>query len=87
MLDLMVDSGAARFAAMAREYPVRTCLFTAGPLLFAIVQLFNSVAHGVSLLHTGAFALVVLAFAVQVNRYHLASFRRAALSRRWPDAE
>lgn len=85
----MVDGGAAvaEFAAMAREFPVRTALFTLGPLAFALVQLFNGVAYDVSLLLAGAFALVLLAFAVQVNRYHLATYRRSAVSGRWPDGD
>lgn len=83
----MVDGADAGFAAMAREYPVRTALFTAGPLAFALVQFYNGVAHDVSLLGAGAVAVALLAFAVQVNRYHLAAFRRSTASRRWADRE
>lgn len=83
----MVDSGEAGFLEMATAHPVRTSLFTLGPLLFALVQLYNGVAYDVSLLGAGAFALVLLAFAVQVNRCHLATFRRTAASSRLLDRE
>lgn len=83
----MATGDEAGFAKMATVHPVRTSLFTLGPLLFALVQLYNGVAYDVSLLGASAFGLVLLGFAVQVNRYHLASFRRTSVSGRQPARE
>lgn len=73
--------GTTTFAEMAREFPVRTSVFTLVPLAFALSQLANSYVNGESLLYTGAFAVAVVAYAALVNRYHLAAFQRSRLSR------
>lgn len=76
----MTVRGKGTFAEMAREFPVRTGVFTLLPLLFALLQLVNSHVHGGSLLYTGGFGAAVVAYAVTVNRYHLAAFQRTDLS-------
>jgi len=63
------------FFRMARAYPVRTFLFTFGPVAFALVQLANSYLNDASLVVTLGFAVVVVAFAVLATQYHLAQFR------------
>lgn len=64
---------------LAREFPVRTGLFTVGPLLIALAQIAIAFVHDVSLLATGSFAAVMVAYAVLVTRYHLAAYRRTSL--------
>ena len=77
----MTAAGTTTFVEMAREFPVRTGVFTLVPLAFALTQLANSYVYGESLLYTGAFAVAVVAYAILVNRYHLAAFERSRLSR------
>ena len=79
----MASTGEMTYARMASEFPVRTALFTIGPVAFALAQLAISVTNRASVGLTGAFVVLLLAFAVQINRYHLAAFRRRSLSRRW----
>lgn len=64
---------------LARAFPVRTGLFTVGPIVIALVQLANGFVHDVSLLATGSFAAVMVAYSVLVTRYHLATYRRSTL--------
>lgn len=68
------------YARMATAYPVRTAIFTVGPVVFALVQLVNGYFHGVSLPYVGVFVALLLAFSVHVNRYHLAVFRRRVVA-------
>jgi hypothetical protein len=77
----MTVSGLTTFVEMAREFPVRTGVFTLVPLLFTLLQIMNYV-HGGSLLLTGGFSLAVIAYTVIINQYHLAAFQRAKLSPR-----
>lgn len=71
---------AVTLSQMARKFPVRTGLFTVGPVVFALLQLANSYVHDVSLLFAGVLAVVMLGFSVLVTRYHLAVFRRTTVS-------
>lgn len=68
------------FGKMARTFPMRTGLFTFGPVLFALVQLVNAYLHGASLLYAALFAALMVAFSVLVTRYHLVSFRLRRLT-------
>lgn len=68
------------FARMCRAFPVRTSLFTLGPLLVGAAQLLNALVHGSALLPVAAVALVMCAFSVLITNYHLASFRRRRLT-------
>lgn len=75
------------FTRMAAAYPVRTAIFTVGPLLFALVQLANGVFHDVPLWYVVAFVVLLLGFSVQLNRLHLATFRKAVLAGSWETLE
>ena len=68
---------------MVRYAPVRTAIFSVGPPLWGLLQLVNAYVHHGSLLYVAAFAAAMTAVSVLITRYHLASFRRTALSRRW----
>lgn len=63
------------FASMCRTFPMRTALFTAGPLLFGVAQLLNAYVHGTGLLGPAAVTGLLLVFSLLVTQYHLASFR------------
>lgn len=76
----MVVHGKVSFLEMAREFPVRTGVFTLLPVLFALAQIANSLVHGGSVLYTVWFSVALVGYSVTVNRYHLAAFRRAKLS-------
>ena len=65
---------------MARTHPVRTALFTAGPILFGLVQLVDSYLNDGSLLYAATVCGVMAAFAAMATRYHLVSFRIARLN-------
>lgn len=73
------------FIRMAREFPVRTGIFTFGLPLFALFQLINGVVYEGWLLGIGAFAVLMVACSVQLTRYHLAAYRRQQLVQRWVD--
>ncbi|WP_435345633.1 hypothetical protein [Haloarchaeobius sp. HRN-SO-5] len=75
------------FVRMAREFPVRTGLFTFGLPLFGVFQLVNVFLHGGSLPVIAAFALVLVAYSVALTRYHVAAYRRDYVTRRWPKTE
>jgi hypothetical protein len=77
----MLERDGQTFSRMAREFPVRTGLFTFGPLVLALILLANSHIHDGSLLYTIAFAVLLVAYSVQITRYHLATFQRTTLSR------
>ncbi len=62
-------------AEMFRSLPVRSSLFSVGPFVLAIAQLANSAFNGLSVTYSGAFAVVMLGFAVLITRYHLVEFR------------
>ncbi|WP_313695556.1 hypothetical protein [Halorarum halobium] len=69
------------FYRMAREFPVRTCIFTFGLPLFALFQLINGVINDGSLLVIACFSAVVVAYSVLVTQYHVASYRRQRVTR------
>lgn len=75
------------FLRMAREFPIRTSVFTFVPLLFALLQFANTYVNGGSLLATGGFSAAVVGYAVLINRYHLAAFHRMTLSSIWNERE
>jgi hypothetical protein len=68
---------------MAREFPVRTGIFTVGLPLFALLQLINGIVYGGSVLLIGLFAALIVAYSVQLTNYHVASYRRQKLSQQW----
>lgn len=68
--------GRHTFARMARAEPLRTGVFTFGPLLLALAQGINVHVHGGPVAVAVVFAAVMLTYSVQVTRYHLAAFRQ-----------
>lgn len=76
------DDGAT-FVRMARDFPIRTAIFTFGLPVFALLQLVNGFVHDGSLLYIGLFSVLAVGCAVVLTRYHVAAYRRKQLSRRW----
>jgi hypothetical protein len=66
---------------MARTYPVRTGLFTVGPVIFGLLQFFNSYLNDGSLLFALAFCVAMGIFSAMVTRYHLVTFRLSELTK------
>lgn len=75
------------FTAMAREFPIRTGIYAFGLPLFAALQLLNAALFDGSLPIIAAFAALTVAASVQLSRYHVAIYRRRAISDHWIDAE
>lgn len=71
------------FIRMAREFPLRTSIFTFSLPLFALLQLLNGVLHGGSLVFIGGFLILAIGCSVLLARYQLAVYRRRRLSRPW----
>ena len=72
---------------MVRTHPVRTGLFTVGPVFFGLLQFFNSYLNDGSLLFAVVFCGVMAAFSAMVTRYHLVSFRITQLSKNFDHPE
>lgn len=70
------------FFRMAREFPVRTGIFSFGLPVFACLQVVNGIVHEGSLLFIGLFATLLIAYSIQITRYHVAVYRRKQLYRR-----
>lgn len=68
---------------MAREFPVRTGIFTVGLPLVALFQLVNGIVYGGSLPLIGLFAALLFVYSIQLTNYHVASYRRQKLSQQW----
>jgi len=73
------------FVRMAREFPVRTVIFTFGLPAFATLQLINGLVHEGSVAFIGLFAVLAVAYSVVLTRYHLAAYRRDRLVTEWTD--
>lgn len=71
------------FVRMAREFPIRTSLFTFSLPVFALLQLLNGILHGNSLLFIGSFVVLAIACSVLLAQYQLAVYRQQRLSRQW----
>jgi len=69
------------FIRMAREFPVRTGLFTFSLPVFALLQLLNGILHGGSLPFIGGFVVLAIACSVLLGQYQLAVYRQRRLSR------
>lgn len=72
------------FARMAREFPVRTCIFSFGLPAFALVQLVNGLVNGGSVAYIALFGLLAVGCSVLLTRYHVAVYRRRRVER-WTD--
>lgn len=80
-MDTGVMNDYRAFVRMAREFPVRTGIFTFGLPVFALLQLVNGFVHGGSVLYIGVFAALAVVFSVMLTRYHVAIYRRKKLTR------
>lgn len=65
---------------MVRARPLRTAVFTLGPLAIGLAQLINASVHGTGFPAFAAIAALMVVFSVVVTRYHLSVFRRRSLS-------
>lgn len=70
----------ATFFRMAREFPVRTGIFSFGLPVFALLQLVNGIVYDGSLPAIAIFAVVMVVYSVQITRYHVAAYRRKRLA-------
>jgi len=68
------------FFQMARDFPVRTGLFSFGLPVFALLQLLNGWFNQGSVAIIGAFVVLMVLFSAQLTRYQLANYRRQRLS-------
>ena len=68
------------FFRMAREFPLRTGIFTFGLPAFALLQLINGYVHDGALAYIGVFAVLVVAYSVMLTQYHVAAYRRRQLA-------
>ena len=66
---------------MCRTFPVRTGLFTVGPVAIGLAQLLNATLNGAAVWVAVLATAVMCAFSVLVTGYHLAQFRRHTLTR------
>ncbi|RXK49117.1 hypothetical protein [Halorientalis pallida] len=72
--DLSDDRDA--FLAMARAFPLRTCLFTLGLPAFALLQVSGGLLTGGPIAFGVLLALLAVGLSVVVTRYHVARYRR-----------
>ena len=66
---------------MARTHPIRTGLFTAGPIVFGLLQFFNTFLNDGSVVFALAFCVAMGVFSAMVTRYHLVTFRLSQLTK------
>ena len=66
---------------MVRTHPVRTGLFTVGPVIFGLFQFLNTYLNDGSVLFALGFCVVMGIFSAMVTRYHLVTFRLTQLSK------
>ncbi len=78
----MSDEAPVSFRELCSELPVQTGLFSFGPVLLGLAQLWNGYVHETQLSFYALFALVMVGFAVLATRYHLAAFQLGKLERR-----
>lgn len=69
------------FGRMVRTHPVRTGLFTAGPVIFGLLQFFNSYLNDGSILFALGLCVAMGVFSAMVTRYHLVTFRLTQLTK------
>ncbi len=77
----MTEKASVTFRELCRELPVQTGMFSFGPILLGIAQLWNGYAHQTALSFNALFAAVMVGFAVLITQYHLASFQLDKLER------
>ncbi len=64
---------------MFRAEPVESAMFTVVPLVLAFAQLANSAVNDLSVLVSVPFALVMVGYALFLNQFSFARFRRQRL--------
>lgn len=69
------------FGEMCRASPIRTALFTFGPLVVGAAQVLNGLVHDSNLWLLAVVAAVTVLYSLLVTGYQLAVFRRRAVSR------
>lgn len=79
----MASSEADYLGRMVRTHPVRTGIFSVGPIAFGLVQMLNSYLNDGSLLFAAVFLGVMAAFAAMATRYHLVTFRVSQLDEKF----
>lgn len=79
MTDDFSDETAA-FLSMAREFPIRTCLFTFGLPAFALLQIINGLFNEGMVPYVVLLALLAVALSVILTRYHVAMYRRQTVT-------
>jgi len=67
------------FVRMAREYPVRTLIFSLGLPVFALIQLLNAYLNQGALLATTTLSVLTVAFTIRLTQYQLAVYRRRSV--------
>ena len=70
------------FGEMCRTFPVRTGVFTAGPLAVGVAQFFDAVVHGLNLPLVTLVVVGTVVYSMIVTNYRLVTFRRRTVSRR-----
>jgi hypothetical protein len=70
----------ATFLAMARAFPLRTCLFTLGLPAFALRQVSSGLFNDGPLAFGLILALLAVAMSVVLTRYHVARYRRQVVT-------
>lgn len=66
---------------MAREYPLRTGLYTVGLPVLGLLHLLNGLLTDVSLLLVGVLFAYAVVCSALLTRHHLAVYRRERLTR------
>ena len=77
----MTEKASVTFRDLCRELPVQTGMFSFGPILLGLAQLWNGYSHQTALSFNALFAVVMVGFAVLITRYHLASLQLDKLER------
>lgn len=70
------------FLEMAREFPVRTGIFTFGLPVFAALQAVNTLFSDGSTAIVAGFGALMVVFSIGLTRYHVAAFRREKIEQR-----
>jgi len=70
------------FVEMAREFPVRTSIFTFGLPAFAALQVVSALFSDGSALIVAGVAIMMVVFSIGLTRYHVAAYRRQQVERR-----
>lgn len=81
----MVGKNIVPVVALARDAPVRCCLFVVCPLVLAAAQLLNSYVNGLTPLASVPFAVAMTAYAVLIARHTHSALRLNRLEGEVPE--